>query len=179
MDLSSPDIAVLDWLHHHLVPHSVPFLQGVSNSTTMISITMTVAVVVVSVIRRSRPLRMKFVTLVMLLLLVAGLSQGLKALIHRDRPFDSLSDIEKLSTGGDSSFPSGHTLEAFAMATALSLMFRQRRIILPVFAWALLVAYSRVALGVHYPSDVLAGMILGALSGWTAWYVLHKNLDTV
>jgi undecaprenyl-diphosphatase len=57
-------------------------------------------------------------------------------------------------------------MEAFAMAAALSQIFRRRLITLPLFLWALLVAYSRVALGVHYPSDVLAGMIIGFAIGW-------------
>ncbi len=145
---------------------SVPFLQFISNTTTLASIALAVGVILAAALRKSRSLRLKFVALVVLLLMVAGLSQGLKALIDRDRPFDSLDGIEKLSSGGDSSFPSGHTLEAFAMATALSFFFPRRRVILPVFAWALLVAYSRVALGVHYPSDVAAGIAAGILLGW-------------
>ena len=50
-----------------------------------------------------------------------------------------------------------------------------KKIIIPVYLWATLVAYSRIALGVHYPSDVLAGMVIGTFIGWVVpgvfgWY---------
>ena len=109
---------------------------------------------------------MKFFMLVTVLILVAGVSQGLKALIDRDRPFNTYPYIEKLSSGGDSSFPSGHTMEAFAVAAAFLLLFSKTKIIVPVYFWAFLVAYTRMALGVHYPTDVLAGMVIGTFIGW-------------
>jgi undecaprenyl-diphosphatase len=56
-------------------------------------------------------------------------------------------------------------MEAFAMAAALSLLFSKKTIVIPVYFWAILVAYSRMALGVHYPSDVLAGVLFGTFIG--------------
>jgi undecaprenyl-diphosphatase len=160
------DITLLNWLHSHLIPHSVPVLQVISDTTTWASISMVFIVLVMSFVKRSKPLRMQVLLLVTVLLLVLGVTQGLKALIDRDRPFTTYPYIEKLSSGGDSSFPSGHTLEAFAMAAALSLLYPRKKIIIPVYAWAILVAYSRMALGVHYPSDVLAGIVIGTFIGW-------------
>ncbi len=120
-------------------------------------------------------MRVRFFILVTVLILAAVASQGLKSLVPRDRPFTTYSYVEKLSSGGDSSFPSGHTMEAFAMAAAISLLFARKKIIIPVYLWATLVAYSRIALGVHYPSDVLAGMVIGTFIGWVVpgvfgWY---------
>lgn len=160
------DITVLNWLHSHLIPQAIPVLQIISDTTTFVSIAMVLLVLIISIAKRSKHIRMKFFMLIGVLLLVTIVSQGLKALIDRDRPFTTYPYIEKLSTGGDSSFPSGHTLEAFAVATALSLLFSRKKIIVPVYVWAMLVAYSRMALGVHYPSDVLAGIMIGALIGW-------------
>ena len=117
---------------------------------------------------------MQFLMLVIVLLLVALVSQGLKSVIVRDRPFTTYPYIEKLSSGGDSSFPSGHTLEAFAMAATVSFMFRRKKIIFPVYIWAILVAYSRMALGVHYPSDVLAGIMIGTLIGWFVPWIFRR-----
>jgi membrane-associated phospholipid phosphatase len=100
-------------------------------------------------------------------LIIASLTSfTLKNLIMRERPFQVYPDIEKLSEAGSYSFPSGHTLEAFAIAVALSMFFPRKRIVLPLIIWASIVAYSRVVLGVHYPTDVLAGIIIGSLIGW-------------
>jgi len=65
----------------------------------------------------------------------------------------------------DPSFPSGHTLVAFATATSLALEYKKWYVTGPAFLWAASVAYSRMYLGKHYPSDVLAGTALGVLSG--------------
>jgi membrane-associated phospholipid phosphatase len=168
------DIALLNWLHNHLIPDSIPVLQVISDTTTYVSIGLVFLVIVIAFVKRSKPMRRQFFMLVTVLLLVAGVSQGLKSLIDRDRPFTTYPTIEKLSSGGDSSFPSGHTMEAFAMATAISLLFSRKKIIIPVCTWAIMVAYSRMALGVHYPSDVLAGILIGTFIGWfVPWIFNH------
>ncbi|MEI7727341.1 MAG: phosphatase PAP2 family protein [Bacteroidota bacterium] len=179
MFFSTYDITLLNWLHSHLIPHSVPVLQVISDTTTMVSIALVILVVILSLAKKSKPLRMKFFMLVTVLLLVTAVTQGLKALIDRDRPFTTFPYIEKLSSGGDSSFPSGHTLEAFAVAAAISLLFSKKRIIIPVYAWAILVAYSRMALGVHYPTDVLAGIVIGTLIGWVVPWVFGRVFRTL
>jgi len=175
MPISGYDIALLNWLNHHLIPHSVPVLRIISSTTTFISIALALMVLIISIVKRSKSIYKQFFVLASVLILVAIISQGLKTFIYRDRPFTTHPFIEKLSEGGDSSFPSGHTLEAFAMAVSLSLLFTKKKIVILVYVWAMLVAYSRMALGVHYPSDVLAGILIGTLIGgivpWIfSWY---------
>jgi membrane-associated phospholipid phosphatase len=97
--------------------------------------------------------------------------------IKRSRPFETYPFIEKESAGGSPSFPSGHTSEAFALATSVSLTYPKWYIIAPSFLWAGAVGYSRMDLGVHYPSDVLAGAILGAGCAWLTLRV-NKMLKT-
>lgn len=91
--------------------------------------------------------------------------------INRNRPYVSYPFIEKLSAGGSPSFPSGHTSEAFALATSVSLTCPRWYIVAPTFLWAGLVGYSRMDLGVHYPSDVIAGAVLGAGCAWITFKV--------
>lgn len=66
------------------------------------------------------------------------------------------------------SFPSGHAMAGFATATVLALSARRGRVAVPVFVGAALVAASRVYLGHHFPSDVLAGAVLGVGAGAAA-----------
>jgi undecaprenyl-diphosphatase len=134
-------------------------------------------VLVISLIKNSKTIRGYFFILTAVLLVSGAVTFTIKSVTYRDRPFDKHSVIMKRSTGGDSSFPSGHTLEAFAMAMAFSGLFNSRRkYLIPLFLWATLVGYSRVALGVHYPSDVFGGMILGSLIGWfIPWLFKRKS----
>jgi membrane-associated phospholipid phosphatase len=88
---------------------------------------------------------------------------GLKWGIDRDRPFVTYpNDVTKYTSAGSPSFPSGHTSMAFSTATSVSLLYPKWYVIVPAYTYACAVGYSRMYLGVHYPSDVLAGAILGS-----------------
>lgn len=104
-----------------------------------------------------------------------GATMALKYSVNRDRPFVTYPDIRNKSYEGSPSFPSGHTSSAFATATMLSLNYPKWYVIAPAFAWAGTVSYSRMYLGVHYPSDVLGGIITGVGSAYLS-YKLNKWL---
>ncbi|SFV28808.1 phosphatase PAP2 family protein [Thermoflavifilum thermophilum] len=109
----------------------------------------------------------------------AVVTEGLKRAIHRPRPYMTYPDIEHLQNDSDGSFPSGHTSLAFCTATSLALQHARWYVQIPAWTWAAAVAYSRLDLGMHYPSDVLAGMMVGAGSAWAGfrlqqWW-LHKQ----
>ena len=89
----------------------------------------------------------------------------IKPLVARIRPYDLNPAIELLVPRlNDGSFPSGHTLACFECATVI--MIRDKRFGIPALVLAVLVALSRLYLYVHYPTDVLVGMILGVLFGF-------------
>lgn len=98
-----------------------------------------------------------------------GAASGVKALVRRPRPYAVLPDIQSrspryspLGPEGDSfAFPSGHAAMSFAIATSWSLSHPEWYVIGPGAVWASAVSLSRIWLGVHYPSDALAGALLG------------------
>ncbi len=108
------------------------------------------------------------------------LSTSMKYLINRERPFIKYPELQNITRVSSPSFPSGHTSTAFALATSLSLAFPKWYVIVPSFLWAGLVAYSRLHLGVHYPSDVIAGIIVGCGSAFLSIkinYYINKNTE--
>lgn len=84
----------------------------------------------------------------------------LKASIKRDRPFVQMEECSIAITPSDKfSMPSGHTAAAFLMAFLISYFYYEFSVV--VYLWATCIGLSRVVLGVHYPSDIVAGAALG------------------
>ncbi|TAL59944.1 MAG: phosphatase PAP2 family protein [Bacteroidetes bacterium] len=111
-------------------------------------------------------------------LLMSGIiTIGMKYSFNRPRPFMTYPFIIKKGEGGGPSFPSGHTSSAFATATSLSLCYPKWYVIVPSCLWASAVGYSRMALGVHYPSDVLVGAIIGVGSSLLMWKANKQIAD--
>lgn len=98
----------------------------------------------------------------------------LKYLVNRDRPYVTHPDLRPLSNESSRSFPSGHTSSAFALATSLSLNYPKWYVVVPAYAWASATGYSRLYLGVHYPSDVFAGAVLGSGTAWLTHVINRK-----
>jgi undecaprenyl-diphosphatase len=100
----------------------------------------------------------------------SALASGLKPVFDRPRPPIGHPEIHPLvALPGDASLPSGHAAGAFAAAFAVGLVHPRLRG--PLLGLAALVALSRVWLGVHYLTDVLAGAALGAGVAYAAWRI--------
>jgi undecaprenyl-diphosphatase len=94
-------------------------------------------------------------------IIVTGIIQILKATVARVRPYNALTGVKVLKTEKDYSFPSGHTAAAFTTAITLSRFFPA--LSLGCLGIAILIGCSRVYIGVHYPSDVIAGSLISSL----------------
>jgi len=112
-----------------------------------------------------RGLRTATFDVLLILAITIVVSEGIKYLVDRPRPCDALANVNTLggyrcSAEFDPAFPSGHASRAFAVAAFLTIRFRWR-LAIPAGAFAVLAGISRVYLGLHWPSDVLGGAVVG------------------
>ena len=98
----------------------------------------------------------------------------LKPIVARIRPYSINQTVHLLVTPlKDYSFPSGHTAASFASVSALYFAGR-KRMAAGTLIVSVLIAFSRMYLYVHYPTDVLGGLIIGLLCGWIADMIIQK-----
>ena len=105
-------------------------------------------------------------------------SHELKHLFMHPRPthdplIQNLVHVVNDYRGGNYGFPSSHACNSFALATFISLLSKDRIITITLILWATLNAYSRMYLGVHYPTDILAGLLLGIGIAVLCYLPLH------
>ncbi len=103
----------------------------------------------------------------------------LKKVVDRTRPYDSIPELILLAKKPhDASFPSGHTTFSFACAAALlyTVPKKQRWTAVLLLVLACLIGFSRLYLGVHYPTDVLGGLIVGWLCAWISAAFINRKM---
>lgn len=104
----------------------------------------------------------------------------LKQVLARTRPYEVVEGLERIiEAQSDFSFPSGHTACSFAGAVVIFLMC-PRKVGVPAMIFAVLISLSRLYVGVHFPTDVLGGAIVGTLSALLAYGIyirLQNNED--
>jgi membrane-associated phospholipid phosphatase len=169
LSAQNADIDLLRNINHST--GTIGFSKFISNTTTGVALGVPVIMGAVALLEKDDDL-LKSALYVGVSIGVDGvLTYGLKEIVHRPRPYVTYPDIIGYLPESSLSFPSGHTSLAFATATALSLKYPKWYIIAPSYLWACSVGYSRMNLGMHYPSDVLAGAILGAGSAFVTYKV--------
>lgn len=170
------DIKILRSLNSSSQLPADEFFKFISNTDLVVCSAVPAGIVISGLASRDKALLKKGCYTFAAAAINAGISTGMKYAINRDRPFITYPDITKKSAAGSPSFPSGHTSSAFALATSLSLSWPKWYVITPSYVWAGTVAYSRMRLGVHYPSDVAVGALTGAGSAWLT-YIVNRKLN--
>lgn len=143
------------------------FFQVITNAVDAVIVFLCTYLLVSRILRKRASETDKIVVTVLIPVFVAALiTLFLKVVIHRGAPAPFIVpwlEFEFLPVRYV--FPSGHTSRAFALATALAIEFPRWRLFYMFVA--ALIGFSRVYVGAHYPTDVLAGAILGSLISWT------------
>jgi len=120
--------------------------------------------------RYGRKALLVYLSIFLIILLSDQISGLIKDSVMRLRPSNDpeVSPFAHIffKKGGMYGFVSAHAANAFSFAVFSSLLFRNRIYSLFIFPWALLIAYTRIYLGVHYPGDIIGGALLGGLVGW-------------
>lgn len=160
------DIDLLRKIHSNEPKKSDGFFKFLSNTVTPAAVATPCVYLSVGLYNKDLPFQENYYLKSGINSGVAILGTGLisystKYIIDRKRPYEKYTDIIPKMNPHSSSFPSGHTTFAFATATTVSLTHKKWYITVPMFLWASAVGYSRMHLGVHYPSDVLGGAVIG------------------
>lgn len=151
-------------LQARLSPASISFFQGVTDYISFISLGIPALFLLTGLIKKKSELTRKGLLVLLCIGLSGLLSYAVKRTTHLPRPWEVDARIIKWSGGTNNSFPSGHTTEATTAALGFYLvLFRTRISLFLGGAWAMLIMFTRIALGVHSFSDILAGIIIGSL----------------
>lgn len=103
-----------------------------------------------------------------------GVTELIRFFYHRPRPFLAYNDIYPLISKNEYSFPSGHAAFFFALAAAIY-FYNNKRWGAWFFIAAIFISLSRVVAGIHYPSDIVAGAIIGIICGYGVHWVVEMR----
>ena len=167
------DGGVLLWIQEHL---RTPLLNGIVSFYTTLGnagVLFLTAALLMICFRKTR--RAGVFALVAIAVGFVCTNLVLKNLIARPRPWLNVAGLTYLVTENDpNSFPSGHTCAAFAFAVGVWRAAPRRWMGWTALALAVLMGLSRLYVGVHYPSDVLAGAVVGSLAGLAAVWIVGR-----
>jgi membrane-associated phospholipid phosphatase len=169
------DYKILQSINSKRISSLDPTLSYVSNSADFMALGVPIFYVAKGIINKDNSQTKLAIESVSATLASYGTAYILKNTIKRNRPFIDHVDIQNYKNDSGYSFPSGSTTSIFSTATTLSLQSKKWYVILPSYIYASTVAYSRLHLGAHYPSDVIAGALLGSTSA----FINHKLFNYI
>ena len=149
------------------------FYKGISASTYIFSLGTPAAYLISGMINKDDNLKKTALYITESIAITEAVTFATKAIVNRERPAIADPTFTSITKAKNASFPSGHTSAAFSVATSLTIVKPKWYVYVPAFTWASLVGYSRMYLGVHYPTDILAGAIIGSGSAWLS-YKMNK-----
>ena len=173
------DLPILDWIQAHLQSGFMDFIMPIITLLGEGGIFWIATAVILLCIPKYRKAGLSMGIALLLGVLVCNVT--MKPLCGRIRPYDYQENYLNtvipllIERQHDFSFPSGHTIACFEACTAL--MLRDKRLGIPATLIAILVAFSRLYLYVHYPTDVITSVFLGIGFGFLGTWIVNKIWD--
>lgn len=173
-EIQNIDFKILDFIQNNMHNAVLDRLMPIVTSLGSAGAIWIVLAVILILLKKYR----RYGYMLMIALILCGVvgNLTLKPLIARIRPFDVRPLLQSLliAEPKDFSFPSGHTMASFASSIVIYYMNKKAGILALILS--ILIAFSRLYLYVHYPSDVFAGIIIGSLIGYVS-IRLHKFIE--
>jgi len=164
------DINLLKPINKNETVFKNKYLELNASSVTALSVGIPASIAIAGLINHDKKLQRDALYMGGAFLVSGIITQSTKRIVDRERPFQKYSFIVlRDDESGGLSFPSGHTTSAFCTATSIALRYRKWYFVAPAYLFAASVAWARMYQGVHYPTDVLAGAVIGAGSAWLGW----------
>ena len=131
--------------------------------------------------QKREKIQILLVTVISVVVARFGITELIRFFYHRPRPFSVLDNVHQLLINGEWSFPSGHAAFFFALATTVYLYNKKWGI--GFFIATILMTASRVIAGIHYPSDIIGGALIGIAVAYIIFRILtnksqHASIET-
>ena len=168
----SGEVKLLSSVYNDSSSHKVAIAKIFSSSVAPLSAAVPASLLITGIIKKDSALIEKGIKASVAFALDAIITTGVKYNADRRRPYTIYPSLfHPISKAEDFSMPSAHTSFAFATATSLSLSCKKWYVIVPAYTWACVAAYSRMQLGMHYPTDLLMGAIIGTASSFLSFKI--------
>ncbi|PUZ19440.1 PAP2 family protein [Chitinophaga costaii] len=155
------DDRVLENLETTRTPSQTAVWRTVSDANLYVNVGIPATLLVTGLIKNDADMKQNALYMATNAISTELINLLIKKLVKRPRPFITNMRLTPVYKPGSYSFPSGHTSSAFSSGVTLARAYPHWYIIVPSLVWASAVGYSRMYLGVHYPSDVATGALLG------------------
>lgn len=160
--IDQADFRILQKMEAYRTARQTKLMRIISDANMYANIGVPVGLLVAGSIRHDKEMRQNALYVATSTATTVIFTYTLKNIVKRPRPFQKHSDFTPVYQPREFSFPSGHTSSAFSTSMALSTAYPKWYVIAPSLLFAGSVGYSRMYLGVHYPTDVAAGAVLGS-----------------